>query len=187
VTEQSNRKPPDAEEAAQDCKQSAVIHALYQRFGRAMIAKTRRIITNDELAQEVVQEAFLRLCRLGPTFVNAGEAYSWLYTCCHNLAVDHLRAVSRRKTDALDDAETLPDHADKPSAETLVVQDATLAACLAELEHDEARIFVYHTVDGMTQEEIAEACGVARKTVQRSLARIETKLATLRPSRRISA
>jgi RNA polymerase sigma-70 factor (ECF subfamily) len=174
-----------------DGRSREAVERLYERFGRAMLAKVQRLLPHAELAQDVVQEAFFRLWRGDLTFVNEGEAYMWLYRCCHNLAVDHLRMTARRRTQGVDDVDAVV-HADggrdaEAGAERLLIGQDEAQQALAVLDQGDAQIFLYQVVDEMTQEEIAAACGVSRKTIQRALQRIEAALAPLRQQRRYSA
>src|SRR6185369_13455277 len=45
------------------------------------------VLRDGELAREVVQETFLRLCREDPSTVH-GHVAQWLFTVCRNLAFD---------------------------------------------------------------------------------------------------
>jgi len=52
------------------------------------------VLRDDELAREVVQETFLRLCREDPPTVR-GHVAQWLFTVCRNLAFDTRKREAR--------------------------------------------------------------------------------------------
>ena len=71
-------------------KDAAWIEACVARWERPLIAYARRIVGDDDEARDVVQDAFLRLCRQPREEVDNHLA-EWLFTVVRNCAIDHLR------------------------------------------------------------------------------------------------
>ena len=72
------------------------LEALYARYGRPCYALARRILCDDQYAQDCVQEVFLVLWRDAARFDAArGSFSSWLLSMTHHKAVD---AVCREET-----------------------------------------------------------------------------------------
>lgn len=69
---------------------------LIARYERPLLQYTRRLVGDAEQAKDVVQEAFLRLVKDGPT--DEDHARAWLYTVCRNLAFDQKRQERRVQT-----------------------------------------------------------------------------------------
>ncbi|HZG93243.1 MAG TPA: sigma-70 family RNA polymerase sigma factor [Mycobacteriales bacterium] len=66
--------------------------ALYARYGRVAYSLARRILTDEQLAQDVVQEVFLTVWRDAGKFDAArGQVSTWLLTMTHHKAVDSVR------------------------------------------------------------------------------------------------
>src|SRR5919198_4753430 len=77
---------------------------LYDRFGRVAYGLARRILRDDALAEDAVQEGFLAAWRSAPRFVpERAKASTWLLTLVHRRAVDLVRREERRRTDVLDE------------------------------------------------------------------------------------
>lgn len=71
-------------------KDAAWIEACVARWERPLIAYARRILGDDDEARDVVQDAFLRLCRQPRVDVESHLA-EWLFTVVRHCAIDHLR------------------------------------------------------------------------------------------------
>jgi RNA polymerase sigma factor (sigma-70 family) len=70
----------------------AALESLYQRYGRVAFALARRILADDQLAQDVVQEVFLTVWRDASRFdASRGQVATWLLTMTHHKAVDSVR------------------------------------------------------------------------------------------------
>lgn len=62
------------------------VRAALERYERPLLHYALRITRNAELARDVVQDTFLRLCKADPDRVNEHLA-AWLYTVCRNRAL----------------------------------------------------------------------------------------------------
>ena len=78
-----------------------VVDAL-DRYERPLIRYAKWLLGDVELARDVVQETFLRLCREDPARIE-GHLAPWLFTVCRNLALDTREKASR--STALEQAE----------------------------------------------------------------------------------
>jgi RNA polymerase sigma-70 factor (ECF subfamily) len=68
------------------------LEALYGRYGRACYGLARRILADEQFAQDVVQEVFLTVWRDAHRFDAArGGFSSWLLSMTHHKAVDAVR------------------------------------------------------------------------------------------------
>src|SRR5919107_6256562 len=83
------------------------VDELYDRYSRPAFALARRILADDVLAEDVVQDVFLTVWRDPVAFDAArGSFSSWLLTMVHHKAVDAVRREEshrRRQTRAEDD------------------------------------------------------------------------------------
>lgn len=164
---------------AMDCSDAETVQRLYKSTGRAAISKTEHLVGRFDVAQEIVQEVFLRLWQQKLRFANEKQAYYWVYKSCHNAGIDHLRSASRRleqKTPAefFDSLEHARDFQDVSLKRQLVCR------LLAGLDERDAQILAYTVIDGMTQEEIAEVLDLSRKTINRACLRLEEKLGKIK-------
>ena len=68
------------------------VEALYEAKESALLLYARRLVRSDEIAQDVVQEAFMRL---HADFDTVRQPVPWLYRTVHNLALNQVRAGRR--------------------------------------------------------------------------------------------
>src|SRR5438067_5893345 len=85
--------------------QRGALAELYDRYGRPAYGLALRILPDDALAEDAVQEAFLSVWRTAARFVpERGKASTWILTLVHRRAVDTVRREQRRRADSLDRA-----------------------------------------------------------------------------------
>ncbi|MEP7055253.1 MAG: sigma-70 family RNA polymerase sigma factor [Actinomycetota bacterium] len=72
--------------------EAAALEALYHRYGRVAYSLARRILGDEQLAQDVVQEVFLTIWRDAIKFDSTrGQVSTWLLTMTHHKSVDSVR------------------------------------------------------------------------------------------------
>ena len=80
------------------------LEALYTRYGRACFGLARRILTDEQFAQDVVQEVFLTVWRDASRYdASRGGFSTWLLSMTHHKAVDAVRreeSLRKRRTTA---------------------------------------------------------------------------------------
>ena len=139
---------------------------LYDRFGGVAYGLALRIVRDETLAQDAVQEAFLTVWRSAGTFVPArARPSTWILTLVHRRAVDIVRREQRRRGEPLDESlhGTGGAAAEEASLrfDRRIVQDA-LERLPAE-QRDAVQLAYY---GGLTQSEIAERLGEPLGTIK---------------------
>src|SRR6266511_483454 len=78
---------------------------LYDRHGRTAYGLALRMLRDEALAEDAVQEAFLTVWRSAARFVpERAKASTWILTFVHRRAVDLVRREERRRTEPLEAA-----------------------------------------------------------------------------------
>src|SRR5881397_4033669 len=73
---------------------------LYDRFGRVAYGLALRVLRDEKLAEDAVQEGFLAAWRNADRFMpERAKASTWVLTFVHRRAVDLVRREDRRRTD----------------------------------------------------------------------------------------
>src|SRR3989442_3025121 len=103
----------DATEAAADLARarqgdSEAFRAVVERHGRSVFRLAYRMTGNEQDAEDVVQESFLRAYRQLGRFESRANFGTWLYRITANCAVDMMRSKQARhdqsRSESLDDA-----------------------------------------------------------------------------------
>jgi RNA polymerase sigma factor (sigma-70 family) len=149
---------------------------LYRRFGRLAYGLAFRILRDDALAQDAVQEAFLGVWRGAERFTaERSKPTTWLLTLVHRRAVDLVRREERRRTEPLE-PETEP-AAGAPDEAALLTQRAAVRDALRQLPPEQREAIELAYYGGYTQSELAERLGQPLGTIK---SRMFTGLARLR-------
>jgi RNA polymerase sigma-70 factor (ECF subfamily) len=145
---------------------------LVRRFERRAWRVARNMVPSDEDAQDIAQEAFLRIFRHLERFDFQHEFSTWLYRIVTNLAIDHLRrrrpAVSTSGLLGEDeDLDLVDEKALSPSAGLEQVDTAReVHACLAALPEHFRSVMVLRELEGLACTRIAEIVGATHVTVR---------------------
>jgi RNA polymerase sigma-70 factor (ECF subfamily) len=89
---------------------TAALETLYTRYARVVYSFAMRIVMDPMLAEEVLQEVFVRTWRQADRFQRSrGNFASWLLSITHNLAIDEIRKRQRRpqKSDSVNVTDAL--------------------------------------------------------------------------------
>lgn len=145
-----------------------------------------RLLSDRAEAEDVVQEAMLRLWRIAPDW-RQGEAQvsTWLYRVVTNLCTDRKRARFRREAQALDDGPE-PVSGQPPVIASLIEADrmAALDQALAALPERQRQAVVLRHIEGMANPAIAEIMGIGVEAVESLTARGKRALAAQLAGRR---
>ena len=146
---------------------------LYDRYGNLVYSTTLHVLRDAHLAQDMVQEIFLRLWRRPDSYVALrGRFPTWLTSVARNRAVDEIRSRSRRyrhETASPEQQEReLPGPGEDDPGLTAELADTRrlILAALAGLPLEQRQIIELAYFGGLTQQEIAERLSQPLGTVK---------------------
>ena len=155
-------------------KDAGALEALYERYGRAAYSLARRILTEETLAQDVVQEVFLSLWRDARRFdAGRGTVATYLLSMTHHRAVDVVRREEnlRRWRTSDEGLELEADPKVRVEDEVLTSERrAEVRAALGELPPAQREALLLAYFGGYTQREVAALVGVPLGTVKTRMA-----------------
>jgi RNA polymerase sigma-70 factor (ECF subfamily) len=148
----------------------AALAALYDRYSRPCYSLARRILGDDTLAEDVVQEVFLAVWRDPSRFdATRGAFATWLLSTTHHKAVDAVRREEnhRKRRASTDVLETRVSDAPSVDDEAWTgVRRTRVRAALATLPEAQREALGLAYLGGYTQREIAGLTGIPLGTVK---------------------
>jgi RNA polymerase sigma-70 factor (ECF subfamily) len=142
---------------------------LYDRYGRVAYSLILRVVRDAAIAEDLVQETFLRVWNRAQGFdAERGAIGPWLLAVARNRAIDWLRSTSGRERNALEFEET-----DHPSLYTdmepgLLLSDKArrVKAAMERLPDNHRQVIELAYFEGLSQTEMAKRLGQPLGTVK---------------------
>lgn len=125
-----------------------------------LIGYATSILNDHDLARDVVQDTFIRLCHQDVSKVE-DHLKSWLFTVCRNRALDHLR--KNKRTQTLDDHQwrKVPSTDPQPGQETFDDdRHSRVMKILSRLTEDQRNVILLKFQKGLSYQEIEKATGL---------------------------
>jgi RNA polymerase sigma-70 factor (ECF subfamily) len=164
---------PDGEDATLmrsiAARDESALAVLYDRHAVSLYSLIRRIVHDEAVAEEILQDVFLHVWKVAPRFDQArGQLRGWLLVMARNRALSHLR----KRQDVLADDMDLYAVPTAGMQETVAVQNeltAKIRTALEELPAELSDLFELAYFEGMTHSEIAKRTGQPLGTVKTRL------------------
>lgn len=154
---------------------------LFEREGRSLVRLARLFVDDRNAAEDLVQEAFIRLARSAHRIKDGAKAAPYLRSIVLNLARDHNRRglVSLRHRLPLNDQRAQEE-------DQLVLRDdqRQIIEALRDLPHRQRDCLILRYYQELGIDDIAETLGISRNSVKthlkRGLAAMESRLGDMR-------
>ncbi len=180
---------PDSDEnlliAVGNSQDTAAFNRLFERFAKKIFAMGMKLTRNEQLAQDLVQEAMLMVWQKAPLYdLDRGNAQSWIFTLTRNRCFDMLRKIKRQPSCiSADDIWPSEGEADSVFVHeeqgTLQVEIAQIERYYAELPESQQAVVEQIFILDRTHEEAAAALQIPLGTLKSRLRLGVGKLRTL--------
>jgi RNA polymerase sigma-70 factor (ECF subfamily) len=167
---------------------TAAFDALVAEYTGPAFAAAVQVLRDPSLAEEAVQDAFVRIWQRGRQFDPArGNERSWILAIARNAAIDLLRKRARAPERSIDDAPSVYALRDPDDTWQVVLASLTgerLRQALEELPAEQQDVIVRAYYQGQRPVDIARELGLPEGTIRSRLRLALTKLRdTLAPVR----
>jgi len=154
----------------------AALSKLYDRYSRTVFGVGLKILGDRSLAEELVQEVFLKVWRSSRTFDPSRSNFStWLYRLTRSVAVDLYRKGARRVHPVSDGAPYIATASDSSAGPQEIVDKSWLSwrvsRALEGLDAAHREVIELAYFGGLSQREISRRTGVPIGTVKTRTAR----------------
>ena len=141
----------------------ALIEELYRAHGGMVLRRARAILGDEAAAQDILQEVFVKAMRALSSFRGECSLTTWLYQVTTNHCLNVIRnGRRRRRANQRACAHGSP-----------IVRDAEeyigVSQLLEQLPRELGEVAIYHYIDQMNQDEIANLLGISERTVRNRL------------------
>ncbi len=158
LIERLRRRDPDA------------MSDLYDRYARVVYSVILRIVRNAAVAEELVQESFLRAWNRGAEFdATRGRIGPWLLTIARNRAIDYLRSSAGQQqatTFELVSSERLSLFVHTEDRMADQDQARRIRAAFSQLNANQRQVLELAYFEGLSQSEMAEKLGQPLGTIK---------------------
>jgi RNA polymerase sigma-70 factor (ECF subfamily) len=154
---------------------SAALEELYDRYASRVLGISIKIVSDQALAEDILQETFWRVWQSAGTYQpQLGAFTGWLFRIARNLSIDAYRrrnvrpqAVMSTREEGDDPLlEQTPDpDMDVAEQAQSILRNRQVRQALASLPNVQRQVIEMAYFNGMTRQEIAEATGEALGTI----------------------
>jgi RNA polymerase sigma factor (sigma-70 family) len=160
----------------------AELGAFYTEHRSELVAHASRILKDSARAEEVIQDALIKVMLAAPELESADHALGYMHRTIENLCIDIFRLEGRRPNlVVLDDASaelesTWVDNKDHADVIAAAEDAAIVRQALAMLSPAERAALVMWEMEGRSTEEIAAELGIKESAVRHTVSRARTSL-----------
>lgn len=143
------------------------ISLLYEHYGDTLYGVAFKVVKNEELAQDVLQESFVKIWKKGNSYDSTkAKLFTWLFRITRNTAIDKLRSISTKS-----DKEIQIDVSDvyNLGVESTRPEFMDLKQNLDKIEPKYQIVLDALFFQGMTQQEASEELNIPLGTIKSRL------------------
>ena len=131
----------------------------------------KKVIRDESLAEEALQEALVLIWKNAHTFRGESQVSTWMYQIVSRSCIDVLRKEQIRSHASLNELEQFDDIAGTSSFENGLVDGLAVHAAMLEIEPAQRAVIQLIELDGMSVQEASQALGIPVGTVKSRAAR----------------
>ncbi|MFV0541687.1 MAG: RNA polymerase sigma factor [Aestuariibaculum sp.] len=140
---------------------------LYDNYADALFGVVKKLISDDEIAQDVLQESFVKIWRFSKKYdADKAKLFTWLYRIAYNTAIDKIRSL-KNKMDNEIQIETSSVY--KVTSGTLNQDVLDIKKHLGTLDEKYQIVINALFFEGMTQQEASDELNIPLGTIKSRL------------------
>ncbi|GAB3507093.1 RNA polymerase sigma factor [Spirosoma knui] len=152
--------------------------ALYQRYAQKVYQKCLSMTQDDEAAQDLTQDIFIKVFNKLDSFQHRSTFSTWLYSITHHHCLDQLRIGKRMLTESLSEdlQNQCPDAISVDDVANCEERHGELEAVVNSLPADELALLKLKYEQNLSVKELAQQYGLSESAVKMRLKRTRDRL-----------
>lgn len=143
---------------------------LYDRYAGALFGIISRIIKDENVAQEVLQDVFLKIWdRIDQYDPAKGRLFTWMLNVARNQAIDKTRSKEFTSSSKTNDLESVVSRLESSMTSDQNTDTIGLTEVLNKLSEEHKFVVTYLYLKGYTQRELAKEFDIPLGTVKTRL------------------
>ncbi|MEL0457441.1 RNA polymerase sigma factor [Flavobacteriaceae bacterium SZ-1-7] len=143
------------------------IKLLYEYYADALFGVIKKIITDDDTAQDVLQESFVKIWRYSKKYDSSkAKLFTWLYRIAYNTAIDKVRS---QKNKSGNEVQIETSNVYKLNSDELNQDVLDIKKHLNSLDEKYQIVINALFFEGMTQQEASEELDIPLGTIKSRL------------------
>jgi len=137
---------------------------IYDMYSGALYGLILKIVHDDALAQDILQDCFVNIWRKAQTYsAGKGSFFTWMLNICRNKSIDELRKIERDRSgkNQLTDSSVYMTNGLDTNVNTIGLKDI-----LKKLPEEQQLIIEYLYFKGYTQQEVSDELDIPLGTVK---------------------
>ena len=143
------------------------ISLLYEHYGDALYGVALKVVKNEAMAQDVMQESLVKIWKKAHTYdASKAKLFTWIFRITRNAAIDKLRSVSTKN-----DKEIQIDVSDVYTigVKGITPEHIDMEKQLGKIESKYREVLEALFFEGMTQQEASEELDIPLGTIKSRL------------------
>ncbi len=163
-------------------REPEALATVYDRYGAIVYSLFVRITRDQSVAEDLVQELFIRVWNNARHFDAAKGSFGvWILSIARHMAIDHVRSAQSRfatRLRPLEDAERVRSSDEGRQTDSILDQVRTVSTAFSYLNFNQKRVLELAYYEGFSQTEIAaklnEPLGTVKSWMRSGLTRLRT-------------
>ena len=143
------------------------ISLLYDHYSGALLGVVKKVISDDDIAQDVLQESFIKVWKKGKTYdASKAKLFTWLYRIFYNSAIDKVRSLNNKTKK---EVQIEGSNVYKLTTKSLNQDTLDIRKHLSSLDLKYQVVLNALFFEGMTQQEASEELNIPLGTIKSRL------------------
>jgi RNA polymerase sigma factor (sigma-70 family) len=165
-------------------KDKSALEFLYDNYSGALYGVIFRVLKNEDIAEEVLQDVFLKIWdRFEQYDSTKGKLFTWMLNIARNQAIDKTRSKEISKDQKTRGIENVVSRIDDRERVEQKIEDIGVKDIIKNLPDDQQFVVEYLYFKGYSQSELAEEFNIPLGTVK---TRLRLAMQSLRSTLRVT-